>query len=178
MSYFYSLLRTICYKIKYKNKFNVSVKNSFRLSGVTLDIDHSSSSKVSLNGSVGCRKYVRISAHGGIITIGDHVFINNGSSLNARKEIQIGNGVLIGENVLIYDHDHDFHSLKRMRDNYLTERVSIGDNVWIGSGVIILKGSTIGKNSVIGAGTIVKGYIPDNSLVYSNNDLVIKDIQR
>lgn len=44
--------------------------------------------------------------------------------------------------------------------------VVIGDNVWIGANSVILRGSRIGDNAVIAAGTIVKGTVESNTLVY------------
>ena len=39
------------------------------------------------------------------------------------------------------------------------------------SDVIILKGSRVGKNCVIGAGCIVRGEIPDGSVVINKHNL-------
>ena len=93
----------------------------------------------------------------------------------AREQITLGNHVMLGANVCIYDHDHVFRQPGVMRDlGYTTAPVTIGDNVWIGAGVMILKGVTIGSGSVIAAGTLVNQDIPENSLVYNRRELVIK----
>lgn len=41
---------------------------------------------------------------------------------------------------------------------------------------IILKGANIGDRCVIGAGTIVKGIIPEDSIVYDKRDNQIQSI--
>lgn len=101
----------------------------------------------------------------GQLNLGRNIFINDGTKLNARDCIDIGDDCIIGQNVLIYDHDHDYTS-NNMREKFKTASVKIGNNVWIGSGVIILKGVVVGDNSVIAAGSIVKESIPNNTLYY------------
>ena len=44
------------------------------------------------------------------LKIGNGVFINRNSIITARKSITIEDGVTIGSNVCIYDHDHDIYS--------------------------------------------------------------------
>lgn len=46
----------------------------------------------------------------GILNIGNNVFINDSTKINIRKHIDIGDDVIIGQNVLMYDHDHDYIS--------------------------------------------------------------------
>ncbi len=41
--------------------------------------------------------------------------------------------------------------------------------------VVIPKGIVVGKNSVVGANTVVRRDIPDNSLVYQNPELKIRN---
>ena len=48
------------------------------------------------------------------------------------------------------------------------DKVIIGDNVFIGLGAIILPGAEVGRNVVIGAGCIVRGKIPEDSIVVGN----------
>lgn len=101
----------------------------------------------------------------GILDIGKDVFINYGTIINVREHISIGDGCLIGQNVLMYDHDHDYRS-DNIREKFITEPITIGKNVWIGSGVIILKGVNIGDNSVIAAGTVVTKDVPANVVYF------------
>lgn len=120
--------------------------------------------------------FVRV-RKGGRLIIGDRVSINNRCSIVCHNLIEIGDDVLIGENVAIYDHDHNFdgiHVTNKLGFNY--SPVKIGDNVWIGSNVLILSGVSIGDNCVIGGGTILTKSIPENSIVYSQQNLVIRTI--
>lgn len=115
---------------------------------------------------------------GAEISIGEDTFFNDDCRLNARKRIAIGKRVQIGQGVCMYDHDHDYRNLEEMRYRFWTDDIEIGDDVWIGSNVIILRGTRIGARSVIGAGTVVKGDIPADSLVYTDRHLAIKPIIR
>ena len=43
--------------------------------------------------------------------------------------------------------------------------VSIGAGSWLGAGAIILPGAVIGRNVVVAAGSVVRGAVPDRSVV-------------
>lgn len=109
------------------------------------------------------------------LSIGKNSFLNKNCEVVAREKIIIGDNTGIGPNVLIYDHDHDFR--KRDKSGFTTKEVIIGSNCWIGGNCVILKGTVIGDNCVIGAGTVVKGTIPNNSLVLNKQNLIIKNIE-
>ena len=99
------------------------------------------------------------------------MFINRNCSIVSQKHIVICDGVTIGPNVCVYDHDHDLQS----RGNFISADITIGKNVWIGANATILKGVTIGHNSVIGAGTIISKDIPDNTVCYNRQNLIMVD---
>lgn len=101
----------------------------------------------------------------GKLYVGENVFINNGTKINVRDSVTIGAGCIIGQDVLVYDHDHDYRSVNRQTE-FKTAPIKIGQNVWIGSNVIILKGVVIGDNSVVAAGSIVNCDIPENTLFF------------
>lgn len=116
------------------------------------------------------------------MSIGDNFYLNRNSIIACRNEIKIGNNVLMGPNVLIYDHDHNFDDNGRKMassdDAYKVGTVTIEDNVWLAGGVIILRNSHIGKNAIIGAGCVIKGDIPANSIVKKNEELSICMLER
>ena len=47
-------------------------------------------------------------------------------------------------------------------------RIIVGDDTLIGMNCIIHPGTRIGKGCVISAGSVVRGNIPDNALVFGN----------
>ncbi len=116
-----------------------------------------------------------IRSSGGNIEIGESVYINRNCNIVSRKSIFLGNGVTIGPNVNIYDHDHIIGKNK-INQAYCSESISIGENVWIGASVVILKGVSIGNDSIIGAGSIISKDIPSNTLAFSKNDIIKRSI--
>lgn len=102
----------------------------------------------------------------GLLLIKRNVFMNDNVMVNCKEKIEIGENTIIGQNVMIYDHDHNYESLN-FKTSYKTAPIIIGNNVWIGCGVIILKGITIGDCAVIAAGSIVTKSIPENT-IYEN----------
>lgn len=111
----------------------------------------------------------------GKVEIGDDCFFNDGCSINCQDKVTIGDRVKFGQNVMIFDHDHDY---KNNINEFVKREVKIGNDVWIGANCIILKGVTIGSNVVIAAGTIVKENIESNSLIYENKTLKTRNIKR
>ncbi|MFB2733542.1 acyltransferase [Shewanella mangrovisoli] len=111
------------------------------------------------------RRGVVFNVSSGHLNIGNGVFFNNYCSINCHQEIQIGNNVLFGESVKIYDHDHLFsaeHGVEKHQ--FKTGKVKIGNNVWLGSNAIILKGVIIGDNVVIAAGSVVAKDVPTSHI--------------
>ena len=90
--------------------------------------------------------------------------INRDSKLYCFDEINIGNNVIISEDVLIRDSDSHI-ILCENKEKKNTGKIVIEDDVWIGAGVKILKGVTIGKGAVVSAGSIVTKDVPRNTLV-------------
>lgn len=109
----------------------------------------------------------------GTLKIGNNVFFNDDCSLNCKFKISIGNDCVFGQNIKIYDHNHEFTDyLKPIRkQGYNLKSVKIGNNCWIGSNVVILPGTKIGSNSIIGAGSVISGEIPEGVIVTSNREL-------
>lgn len=137
--------------------------------------------KFQVGGGTTFRRFFNIYLeNGAYIKIGKNCFFNHGCSVNALKGVKIGDECIFGENVKIYDHNHQFVDAKtRIKDQgYATSVVTIGNRCWFGSNVIILKGVNIGNNCVIGAGSIINRDIPDDSIVMSNRDIDIKKIIR
>ena len=99
---------------------------------------------------------------GAELIIADNVGIS-GAILYAWKRIEIGEGVFIGADAMVYD--SDFHSLeaadRRQGDrNPEVAPVVIGPEVWLGARCMVLKGVTIGRGAVVAAGAIVTKDVP------------------
>lgn len=114
---------------------------------------------------------------GARVKIGDHVYFNEGAMISAKREIAIGDGCQFGPNVKIFDNNHRFNSDQGVLGEHVSESIAIGQNCWVASNVTILKGCQIGDRCVIGAGCVVKGRIPDGSIVTQESKLKIKRIE-
>lgn len=87
------------------------------------------------------------------IIIGRDVFINSGCHFQDQGGITIGDGSLIGHNVVLATINHDLSPLQNRENHYAP--IVIEDHVWIGSNATILPGVTIGRWSVVAAGAVV-----------------------
>lgn len=88
--------------------------------------------------------------------------------------IELGNDVIIARNVYLITHEGSicvFHNENPKLDLFGT--IKIGDNCFIGQNSLILPNTTIGSNCIIGAGSVVRGKIPDNSVVIGNPAKVV-----
>ena len=92
------------------------------------------------------------------ITIGHDTIIGDHCFLDGRAPLKIGSHVGIASQVLIYNDEHDIHSLDYGNS---FGPVEIGDYVFIGPRAIILPNIKIGKGAVVAAGAIVTKDIPD-----------------
>jgi acetyltransferase-like isoleucine patch superfamily enzyme len=115
-----------------------------------------------------------ISHEGACITIGDHTFINYGSSISAHKLVAIGRHCLLGHYTFILDNNE--HDLMQHRKLPPSEPVVIEDHVWIGSRVCVLPGVRIGHHSAIGAGSVVTTDIPPYCVAAGNPARVLRRI--
>lgn len=100
-----------------------------------------------------------------IIKIGNNVSTNNNIFICAQNYIEIGDDTLIGQYVMIMDHEAHGIPPDERRKVGIIGKVIIGKNVWIGSNVTILKNSEIGDNTIVAAGSVVSGKFPGNVII-------------
>lgn len=84
----------------------------------------------------------------------------SGIGINARVQgpLKIGKNVMMGPDVIIYTHNHNFERKDiPMIQQGITEakEVTIDDDVWIGARAILLPGVHIKKGAIISAGAVV-----------------------
>ena len=97
------------------------------------------------------------------IHIGKHVFINMGCKFQDQGGIFIGDGALIGHNVVLATLNHAMSP--HDRGTMIPAPIHIGKNVWIGSNATILPGVTIGDGAIVAAGAVVTWDVPENTIV-------------
>jgi acetyltransferase-like isoleucine patch superfamily enzyme len=114
------------------------------------------------------------------IVLDDNCHIGFGSIVSAKNEIHLEENVLVGQMVLILDHNHAYEDITVPIINQgITEggRIRIGQGTWIGHGACIIcpRGELkIGRNCVIAANSMVMRSIPDYSVVSGNPATIIR----
>jgi acetyltransferase-like isoleucine patch superfamily enzyme len=105
--------------------------------------------------------------NGPVIVIGDRCSIGRGTSIVGLRHIEIGDDVAIGPNVYITDHNHSYGDVTVPIAGQWPDEdsVRIGAGSWLGTGVIVLPGSDIGCHVTVAAGSVVRGPVPDRSVV-------------
>ena len=109
------------------------------------------------------------------IHIGKDVFINSGCHFQDQGGIEIGDGVLIGHNVVLATINHDLLPDNNRKNHYAP--IKIGTHVWIGSNSTILPGVTIGEWAVVAAGAVVTENVQPYTVVGGVPAKIIKVIE-
>lgn len=97
------------------------------------------------------------------IHVGRGVFINSGCCFQDQGGIFLGDGCLIGHQVVIATLNHDLDPQRR--GGMYPAPVRLGSNVWVGAHATILAGVTVGEGAVIAAGAVVTKDVPANAVV-------------
>lgn len=122
------------------------------------------------------RDNVEFRIEGGHLTIGERCFVNRNTTITCIEEISIGSGTQVANNVTIIDHDHNYRNDGDAP--FISSKISIGENVWIGAHCVILRGTVIGDGAVIAAGSVIKGKIDKDTLVYQRRENNLMSIKR
>lgn len=108
------------------------------------------------------------------IHIGKNVFINSGCCFQDQGGIFLGDGCLIGHQVVIATLNHDLDPEKR--GGMYPAPVRLGNHVWVGAHATILAGVTVGDGAVIAAGAVVTKDVPARCVVGGVPARVIRDL--
>ena len=104
---------------------------------------------------------------GPVLRIGDRVGIRPYCMISAADEIVIEDDVIIGAFSSVIDSDHTFAAGQPnvMHNPLATSPIRIGRGTWLGERVAVLRGSTIGRCCIVGANSVVRGDVPDYTIV-------------
>ena len=108
------------------------------------------------------------------IHVGKNVFLNMGCKLQDQGGIFIGDGALIGHNVVLATLNHVMSP--KDRSSMVPAPIRIGKNVWIGANATVLPGVTIGDGAIVAAGAVVTKDVPENTVVGGVPAKVIRTI--
>ena len=107
-------------------------------------------------------------------------YIHHDAYIDNVGEVEIGDNVVISTKAILLAHDYTSKVKQKLNGGGNEEYIHSlrkGNNVFIGAGAIILPHSNIGNYCIIGAGAVVKGIIPDYSVVIGNPCKIIKSLK-
>jgi len=196
-----SVLKRIFYnphRFVKKYKHNIKVGKSKLLKSFTVEFRQNRDDLcVEIGNNCVLQNSIIFESKTGKVTIGDHTWINGGSSIISINEVNIGSYVTIAWDVIIYDHDGTaIDTIQRQKNHQIdvndfdivkytmnfdwsgvnSKKINIKDNAWIGFGATILKGVTIGKGSIVAAKSVVTKDVPDYCIVAGNPAKIVKRI--
>jgi acetyltransferase-like isoleucine patch superfamily enzyme len=143
----------------------------------TSKLSRARASRISIGNSSSLREYAWLSvaveepAGDPVIVIDDNCHIGFGSIISAKNRIHLERDVLVGQMVLIVDHNHAYEDVTLpVLNQGITQggKIRIGQGSWVGRGASIIcpRGElTIGRNCVVAANSVVMGNIPAYSVV-------------
>ena len=147
-------------------------------------------SRISLGNLVSLREYAWLSVATEdptgepVIVLDDNCHIGFGSIISAKNRIHLERDVLVGQMVLMVDHNHVYEDITvPIIDQGISEggTIRIGQGTWIGHGASIIcpRGElTIGRNCVVAANSMVMRIIPDYSVVAGYPAKIIRQYDR
>lgn len=90
------------------------------------------------------------------------------------SRIELNHGCTISSNVSFLTHDWSLHTIGRSLGIEGSTpygkhgNITIGEYAFIGRGSILMPNASIGKGCIIGAGSVIRGIIPEYSIVIGN----------
>jgi len=96
--------------------------------------------------------------------------------------IELGDNVVISNECTFLTHDYSITTAlisikeKPKTDIALERKIVVGSNVFIGKKSIIMPGAIIADNVIVGAGSVIRGKIPEGSIVIGNPSQIIGNI--
>lgn len=110
-------------------------------------------------------------------------YISTSVRFDDFEQITLSERVVISEKVILLTHDYSVTTglialgKSPKTDIAFIKPIFIDMNVFIGMGSLIMPGTVINKNVVIGAGSVVRGVIPEDSIVIGNPCKVIGSLK-
>lgn len=126
--------------------------------------------KITIGARTMVDSFVKIKPAGGSgdVVIGEDCALNSGTVLYTGNGITIGDAVLIAANCTLAPTNHEFSDPdRRIRDQgFQPSRggIVIEDDVWLGANVVVLDGAVIGRGTIVAAGAVVRGVLEPMSI--------------
>ena len=118
-----------------------------------------------------------IRCHEGSLRIGDKAVFGKDNTINCYLDVEIGAATLVADWVYICDFDHVTEDVQQpIKDQGIVKTpVRIEEDVWVGVKASVLRGAQVGRGSVVAAHAVVRGSVPENSVVAGVPGVVVRD---
>lgn len=125
--------------------------------------------------------YLRYLKKLGMDIKGEPIYIGATTSFDGKdySKIHIGDRTVVSSDVRFLTHDYSISrgleatGVILEKEVYFVKDIHIGRNCFIGTRSILMPGAKIGNNVIVGAGSVVRGEIPDDSIIIGNPACVI-----
>jgi acetyltransferase-like isoleucine patch superfamily enzyme len=141
--------------------------------------------RISIGSDVRIDAYSVLSAGKGGIVIGDHVHLGVYVFLTGAARIELGDFSGLSGRVSVYSSNDDYSGEALTGPTIPDELrkvhsapVTIGKHVIVGAGSVILPGTTLETGAAVGALTLVKGTVPEFTIVAGPGRAVSKPRKR
>lgn len=131
------------------------------------------------NHRVFMKYYIPLLKKNGMSISGTPRYIGKDVIFDDFNKIILGDRVVISNDCHFLTHDYSYTTALiasgqiPKTDIAIVRGITIGSNVFIGKKSIIMPNTNVGNNVIIGAGSVVRGTIPDNSVVAGNPSTIV-----
>lgn len=135
------------------------------------------SGQVSIGNASKIESSVVLHAYGGVIDIGERVFLGPATVIYGHGGVRIGPDTLIAMHCRIVSANHAIPPKETLINSLPDIRlpITIGRDVWLAAGVTVLGGVTIGDGVVVGAGSVVTSDLPPYSVAMGVPARVVRE---
>ena len=107
---------------------------------------------------------VKFAGGSGDVVIGRNSYINAGTAIYSGNGVRIGNDVLVAAQCTFAPVNHAFDDpeIPIRSQGFQPSRggIIIEDDVWLGANCVLLDGAVVRQGAIIAAGTVVRGEVP------------------
>ncbi len=138
--------------------------------------DSTRGSRIIIEDGVNIDAFVKIKPAGGTgdVRIGRDSYINPGTVIYTGNGINIGEAVLIASNCTLAPTNHEcrYRDKRILGGGFMPSKggITIENDVWVGANSVILDGALIRQGCVIAAGSVVRGELEAYG-IYAGNPL-------
>ncbi len=119
----------------------------------------------------------RLRVHEGTLRVGDKTVFGRDNTVNCYLDIEIGAACIVADWVYVcdFDHVHDDINVPIKDQGIVKSPVRVGSDVWVGTKATVLRGAQVGRGCVLAAHTVVRGEVPERSVVAGVPGRVVRD---